>query len=80
MLVHSVRALRIAVMVLDNIWVHTFQANFMAYYVKWKSKLDQDGTLNLQGETCGLHILVVIKVVLCGVKNFKGFNFSKDTP
>lgn len=62
---------------LENIWNHTFQANFMTYYVKWESELGQDGTLCLQGVTCGLHILVVIKVVLCGVKHLKVLTFQK---
>lgn len=49
----------------------------MTYYVKWESELGQDGTLCLQGVTCGLHILVVIKVVLCGVKHLKVLTFQK---
>lgn len=40
-------------MVLDNIWIHAFQANFLGPVIKKKkkSKLTQDGTLNLQGVT-----------------------------
>lgn len=49
----------------------------MPYYVKWESELGQDGTLRLQGVTCGLHILVVIKVGLCEVKHLKVLTFQK---
>lgn len=49
----------------------------MPYYVKWESELGQDGILRLQGVACGLHILVVIKVGLCGVKHLKVLTFQK---
>lgn len=49
----------------------------MTYYVKRESGLGQVGTLRLQGVTCGLHILVVIKVCLCGVEHLKVLTFQK---